>query len=102
MNSQIKNTKWTKSKGSTSSRKLAALVDASKGKIVSIEFIKKDGSIRTLVGRTGVKKYLKGGKSSVDQSKFISIWDIQNHGYRSINRDSIVSVRTSGIEAYAI
>lgn len=91
-----------KSFDNSSSRTLASIIDNSDGKIVSVDFIKKDGTTRKLVGRLGVKKYLKGGTKTTDDDKYISIYDIQNHGYRSINRDTILGIRACGIEAVAV
>jgi hypothetical protein len=77
---------------------LASIIEASNGKFISVTFVKKDGSIRVLVGRLGVKKHLKGGESTLDADKYITIFDTQNGGYRAINRDTIQSVRIDGVE----
>jgi hypothetical protein len=77
---------------------LGAVIEASNGKFISVTFVKKDGSIRVLVGRLGVKKHLKGGESTLDADKYITIFDTQNGGYRAINRDTIQSVRIDGVE----
>ncbi len=77
---------------------LQQLIEDSNGKFVSVTFTKKDGSLRTLVGRMGVTSHLKGGKSTLDASKYITIWDVQNNGYRAINRSTIQSVRLAGKE----
>lgn len=77
---------------------LAAVIEASNGKFLSVTFTKKDGSVRVLVGRLGVKKHLKGGESTLDADKYITIFDTQNGGYRAINRDTIQSVRIDGVE----
>lgn len=61
-------------------------------KFVTITFSKKDGTLRRINGRFGVKKYLKGGKATLDRSKFMIIYSVQDRGYRAINRDSIVQV----------
>ncbi len=78
------------------------MIDQSNGKMVTVSFIKQDGSLRVLNGRLGVKKYLKGGKATVDAKEYISIYDVQNKGYRSINRNTIVALRMQGIEAVAV
>jgi hypothetical protein len=85
----------------TASRTLATMIDSSNGKIVSVVFIKKDGSQRNLVGRLGVTKALKGGVKQVDENKFITIFDMQKNDYRNINRDTIISIKMNGIEAIA-
>ena len=66
---------------------------ASNGKIITVQFIKKDGSIRTLNGRIGVTKHLKGGECTLDKEKFIIMYDLKNNGYRAINKDSIINVK---------
>ena len=85
-----------------SSKIFANMIDNSNGKMVTVTFIKQDGSTRILNGRLGVKKYLKGGKATVDANEYISIYDVQNKGYRSINRSTIIGLRMQGIEAVAV
>jgi hypothetical protein len=65
----------------------------SKGKIFTVEFTKKDGTIRIMNCRLGVTKYLKGGSSTLDPNKFITVYDMQSKGYRAINKDAILAVR---------
>lgn len=86
----------------TSSKVFASMIDNSNGKMVTVTFIKQDGSTRILNGRLGVKKYLKGGKLNTNSAEYISIYDVQNKGYRSINRNTIVALRMQGIEAVAV
>ena len=86
----------------SSSKVFANMIEQSNGKMVTVSFIKQDGSLRVLNGRLGVKKYLKGGKSSVDTNEYISIYDVQNKGYRSVNRNTIVALRMQGVEAVAV
>jgi hypothetical protein len=76
---------------------LAKFIDDSCGKFLTVTFVKKNGEIRVLNGRLGVTKHLKGGKCTLDKSKFIIIYDQQNAGYRSINRESILSVSCQGV-----
>ncbi len=87
---------------SNSSRTLADMIENSQGKFVSCSFVKKDGTVRNLVGRMGVTKHLKGGKKTVSTEQYVTIFDTQKQGYRSINRDSILSIRTCGVEAVAV
>lgn len=81
--------------------KLQDIIESSGGKFISVTFIKKDGTQRVLVGRLGVTKHLKGGQSTLDPAKFITIYDTQNEGYRAINRETIQSVRLDGEEYFA-
>jgi hypothetical protein len=66
---------------------------SSNGKIFSVEFVKKDGSRRLMNCRLGVTKHLKGGSSTLNPDKFITVYDLQSEGYRSINKDSIINVK---------
>lgn len=69
----------------------------SNGKFVSVDFIKKDGSLRTINGRLGVKKHLKGGKSNLNADQFITIYSMADKGYRAIDRETIQSVTIEGV-----
>lgn len=81
--------------------KLDELVQASNGKFVSVRFVKKDGSIRTMVCRLGVTKHLKGGSSTLDPAKYLTVFDVQKEEYRAINRATIVSVTFGGVSYVA-
>ena len=77
--------------------KLDHVLLASDGKFVRVTFIKKDGSTRVLNGRLGVKKHLSGGVSTLDAEKFVTIYDVQNKGYRAVNRETIQEVAIDGV-----
>ena len=79
-------------------KKLEEVIEQSNDKILTVTFIKKDGTERVLNGRLGVKSHLKGGVSTVDHNQYINIFDMQAGGYRNINRDTIKSVRVGGVE----
>jgi hypothetical protein len=78
------------------SRALATIVAESNGKIVNVTFTKKDGSLRVMTCRLGVQKHLKGGDSTLDADKYLTVFDMAKQGYRAINRDTIVSVKANG------
>lgn len=65
----------------------------SNGKIMTIKFLKKDGSLRVMNCRLGVTKHLKGGTSTLDPDKFITVYDLKSEGYRAINKESILDVK---------
>lgn len=73
------------------------LILSSEGRIITVTFVKKDGTMRTLNGRIGVIKHLKGGVSTLNPEKFITIYDMQSKGYRAINRDTIKGVTIGGV-----
>lgn len=59
-------------------------------RIFSVLFVKKDGSKRKMVCRFGVTSKLKGGKSTLDASKFFTLYDMQAHDYRAVNKETIL------------
>lgn len=76
---------------------LDELILKSGGKFVSVTFTKKDGSLRKLVGRMGVTSHLKGGQSTLNPDQYVTIYDVQNGGYRAVNRATIQSVTCEGV-----
>ena len=50
---------------------IADFIAQSKGKFITVSFIKKDGTARTLNGRIGVTKHLKGGTSTINHAKYL-------------------------------
>lgn len=78
------------------SRSLASIVAESNGKIVTVTFRKADGTMRVMTCRLGVTKHLKGGDSTLDADKYLTVFDMSKQGYRAINKDTIVSVKASG------
>jgi hypothetical protein len=77
--------------------KISDFIAQSKGKFITVTFIKKDGTVRNLNGRIGVTKYLKNGTATVNLDKYIIVYDTINTGYRCVNKDTIVSVTCEGL-----
>jgi hypothetical protein len=65
----------------------------SNGKIMTVKFVKKDGSLRVMNCRLGVTKHLKGGTSTLNPDKFITVYDLKSEGYRAIDKESILDVK---------
>ena len=63
-----------------------------------VVFTKKDGSTRRMNAMRGVKKHLTGGtlKYNPADYKLISVFDLQNKGYRMIPKDRLKSLRMDG------
>jgi hypothetical protein len=51
---------------------LDELILQSAGRFVTVVFEKKDGTLRTLTGRLGVTKHLKGGTSTLNPDAYIT------------------------------
>lgn len=63
---------------------------ATNGRFFSVSFVKKDGSLRKMVARIGVKKYLRGGENKLaNHPNLVTVWDSQKRDYRSINLDTL-------------
>lgn len=71
----------------------------SQGEFFTVEFVKRTtGETRVLTGRTGVHKDLKGTGHKYDPAahKLLPVYDIVNHGYRSIPVDAITRLKVNG------
>lgn len=86
----------------STSRQMASLIDNSNGTFFSVKFVKKDNTVREMTARLGVTKYLKGGKKTVSEDQYITVYEPMTASYKNINRDSILSVRAMGVEAVAV
>jgi hypothetical protein len=80
-------------------------IKKTKGKIFSVTFVKKDGTIRKMTARLGVKKDLKGVGLSFDPTakQLVVVFDMHKRAYRMINLQTIItfkheSKRTQGIQ----
>jgi hypothetical protein len=71
-----------------------------KGNFFRVKFIKKDGTIREMTARFGVKKHLKGGelKYSPEERGYIVVFDVDKESYRTINMSSLISLKYNGKE----
>jgi hypothetical protein len=68
-----------------------------KGCFFSVWFIKKDGSERRMTARFGVKKHLKGGKSTLDESKFFTVYSCGDEDYRAVSKETVFKVKLGGV-----
>ena len=72
-----------------------------RGRMFGATFIKKDGSIRNMNCRTGVAKYIKSGHKRYNYGNLICVFDLKKKGYRTINIDTLQSLRANK-EAYYV
>ena len=63
----------------------------------TVWFIKKDGTERKMTCRFGVKKHLKGGKSTLDENKFYIVYSMADKDYRAVNKETVFRVKISGV-----
>lgn len=67
------------------------------GQFMRVDFIKKDGTIRKLIGRQGVTKHVKGTGSKAKPANIVTVWDTQAKAYRSFDKGRVLMIR-SGME----
>ena len=79
-------------------RAMVFLWDETQGRIFGCYFTKKDGTMRSMVARRGVRKYLAGGDLPYDarQKLILPVFDMQARAYRSVNLASLVSIEIGG------
>ncbi len=84
------------------STKLSNLIYSKKNKIFSCVFIKKDGSVRNMNCRVGVKKGIKGtGKSrSNNYNSYLTVFDMNKGNYRMINLTTMLIINIGGKQYY--
>jgi len=75
-----------------------SLLDAiqkSDGKFFSIVFVKKNGELREMTARTGVKKGVNGKGLKFDPIArgLLPVYDAQNDGYRMINLETVKAIK---------
>ena len=75
---------------------LEQLAESKYSKFFTVYFYKKDKTARKLIGRFNVTKYLHGGKRTSNPKEFFCIYDIINHGYRNVNKETIYKVQVAG------
>lgn len=76
------------------------LLKYSKGKFFRVDYIKKDGTHRRLVGRSGVKHCLSGTglRFNPDKKLLFPAWDSIKGLYRMINLDTMQALKIGGME----
>lgn len=76
---------------------LLKLIEFLNGQFFTVEFIKKDGTLRKMNCRTGVKKYLSNNGKNIKITRpidngILRVYDIKKEAYRSINLDTVKKI----------
>jgi hypothetical protein len=68
------------------------------GKLFSVTFEKKDGSLRKMTARLGVRKYLIGGGSKFDAEPrgMVRVFSMRDKGYRTVTPAKITRIKAYG------
>ncbi len=68
------------------------------GRFFSVTFRKKDGTIRKMVARRGVKRNLQGNpRYNPADYNLLVVWSVNDEAYRSINLNTILEVKANGL-----
>lgn len=80
------------------SREAYFLLRNSKGKFFRVTFDKKNGMVRDLVGRIGVRKGTSGIGMAYNPAEHnnLIVWDAAIQDYRTVRSDAIVGFRLNG------
>ena len=65
------------------------------GRLFSVTFTKKDGTLRTMVARLGVRKYLTGGGAKFDAEPrgMVRVFSMGDLGYRTVIVENIIKLK---------
>lgn len=75
---------------------------SSNGKIFSVEFEKKDKTIRKMVCRKDVRKHLKGGATTYNPAVNMGVFDMEIGEYRSFAYDRVIKVNGKTIADWSL
>lgn len=74
------------------------VINRTRGKFFTVKFMKKDGSVRVMNARVGIKKGVNGKGLSYNPAPrgLKPIYDVKEMGWRMINLDTIFELKCSG------
>jgi hypothetical protein len=72
-----------------------AQIQTAENTIFSIEFIKKDGTVRNMVARLNVKKGVNGNGMAYDPiaKGLLPVWDLKANNFRMINLKTVTKLK---------
>jgi len=78
----------------------ADVIGQTAGRFFACEFIKKDGSLRRMIARIGVRRHVTGEglKFNPTERGLAVVWDAGVRGYRMINLETLLSLRCGSLE----
>ena len=68
-----------------------------KGSFFRVIWKKKDGTVRSMLARTGAWKMTHGGKNTTAHiPKYMTLWSVADKGFRNVNVNEIMILRACG------
>ncbi len=78
------------------------ILEDTRGRFFTAMVVKRDGTIRAINGRTGVKKHLVGAEVPAGHvsklSNMLVVYDVKSKGYRAINKENVLAIRINRVE----
>jgi hypothetical protein len=77
-------------------------IQATNGQIFSARFVKKDGTVRDMVCRLGVKKGVNGTGMAYNpfDRNLVPVFDMQKDAFRMINMETVMQLKLNGEVVY--
>lgn len=77
-------------------------IQQTNGQIFSARFVKKDGTVRDMVCRLGVKKGVTGVGMAYNpfDKNLVPVFDMQKNAFRMINMDTVQYLKVNGEMVY--
>jgi hypothetical protein len=74
------------------------IINNTAGKFFTVTFVKKDGTIRTMTARTGVRKGVTGQglKFNPSERNLKVVWSCDAEAFRMINLNTILGIKFKG------
>ena len=83
--------------------KLREAIENTKGKFFVVSFLKRNGELRKMTCRTGVKKGLKGNdgvgalRAKPSNTNLVNVFEMQVDGYRSFDLERVVNFKCGSV-----
>jgi len=91
---QPKRAKESKMEHVATISQMRQLLDSTAGKVFSVTFVKKDGSIRDMVCRNEVSKGTSGGVAGhAHKEELYTVYDMQAQGFRCVNLTTVKRIK---------
>ena len=75
------------------------MIKNTNGKVFACSFVKKDGTLRKMTARVGVKKWLSNkGFVREEKENLVCVYDMTAKGYRTINLDTLKSFKCGDVQ----
>lgn len=83
----------------TTLSQMRTILDSTRGKVFSVSFVKKDGTLRDMVCRIEVTKGTKGGVAGhAHKEELYTVYDMQAKGFRCVNLSTVKRIKCGDLQ----